>query len=256
MNRTRIEWADYTWNPITGCLHGCDYCYAHGIARRFGNKNADDGCYELSNPVYDYADNGQGSPQNYPFGFNPTLHKYRLDEPQRIKKPQNVFVCSMADMFGEWVPDEWIEAVFKACEAAPQHRYLFLTKNPARYLMLEENGQLPCKRNFWYGTTTPTEDTEYVYAKWPEHRRMNTFVSIEPIMGEFTEPDALLHIPPDWTIIGAMTGAGAKKHTPKREWIDAIVKTRRRDNKPVFLKNNLADVWGEPLIQEFPWGSQ
>jgi protein gp37 len=38
----------------------------------------------------------------------------------------------MADLFGEWVPDEWIKEVFRACEEAPQHRYLFLTKNPER----------------------------------------------------------------------------------------------------------------------------
>ncbi|MFR1061782.1 MAG: DUF5131 family protein [Enterocloster sp.] len=59
----------------------------------------------------------------------PTFHKYRLNEYQN-KKSRNIFVCSMADLFGEWVPDEWIEEVFEACDNAPQHNYLFLTKNP------------------------------------------------------------------------------------------------------------------------------
>ena len=35
-DKTKIDWADATWNPVTGCLHGCEYCYARGIARRFG----------------------------------------------------------------------------------------------------------------------------------------------------------------------------------------------------------------------------
>ena len=36
--KTKIEWADATWNPVTGCLHGCPYCYARSIAQRFGCK--------------------------------------------------------------------------------------------------------------------------------------------------------------------------------------------------------------------------
>ncbi|MCL2461960.1 MAG: phage Gp37/Gp68 family protein, partial [Defluviitaleaceae bacterium] len=79
----------------------------------------------------------------YPFYFKPTFHRYRLGEPARMKKPKNIFVCSMADMFGDWVPDEWIKAVFEACEAIPRHRYLFLTKNPARYKALAMAGKLP-----------------------------------------------------------------------------------------------------------------
>ena len=33
--KTKIDWCDSTWNPVTGCLHGCPYCYARGIAERF-----------------------------------------------------------------------------------------------------------------------------------------------------------------------------------------------------------------------------
>lgn len=35
MDKTKIEWCDSTWNPVTGCLHGCEYCYARQIAERF-----------------------------------------------------------------------------------------------------------------------------------------------------------------------------------------------------------------------------
>lgn len=35
MDKTKIDWCDSTWNPVTGCLHGCEYCYARRIAERF-----------------------------------------------------------------------------------------------------------------------------------------------------------------------------------------------------------------------------
>ena len=37
MADTRIEWADRTWNPITGCTkisEACQNCYAERMAKR------------------------------------------------------------------------------------------------------------------------------------------------------------------------------------------------------------------------------
>ena len=113
MNKTKIDWCDSTWNPVTGCLHGCEYCYARGIANRFGTKNQCHSFYgghpvgkihELEEPAV-VTETGKKSP--YPFNFEPTFHKYRLNEYQN-KKGRNIFVCSMADLFGKWIPDEWI----------------------------------------------------------------------------------------------------------------------------------------------------
>ena len=25
MNKTKIDWATMSWNPVTGCRHGCPY---------------------------------------------------------------------------------------------------------------------------------------------------------------------------------------------------------------------------------------
>jgi protein gp37 len=54
-------------------------------------------------------------------------------------------------------------------------------------------------------------------------------------------------------IVGAETGNRKGKVIPKREWVEAIVNECRKNKIPVFLKNSLAPVWGEPLIQEYPW---
>jgi protein gp37 len=242
MNKSKIEWCDRTWNPITGCLHGCEYCYARGIARRFGDNKSEDLSFLDANFTFDTSI----KPTNpYPFGFRPTFHRYRLDYPTKIKTPQTIFVGSMADVFGDWVPDEWIAEVFKACEAAPHHRYIFLTKNPKRYA---EIIQYFPNAEIWLGSTITSRNddplTDGVF--W------NTFVSVEPILENVI--DNLSNALPRWVIIGAETGTRNPKTIPKREWIDDIVSACRQANIPVFLKNNLADIWGEPLIQELPWG--
>lgn len=119
---TKIEWVrnddgtqGKTWNPVTGCLHNCDYCYARGITRRFGGGEAWDRGSSINNDLHVLFTKPE---KPFPFHFEPTLHSYRLDEPQKRKKPTTYFVGSMCDLFGDWIPDEWIAEVFKACQAA------------------------------------------------------------------------------------------------------------------------------------------
>lgn len=262
MNKTKIDWCDSTWNPVTGCLHGCEYCYARGIAKRFGGANDGEidyegeaiwtfegeetgGCHVINEPVNWYSDDGitlRKAP--YPFYFDPTLHRYRLDE-YRNKKGRNIFVCSMADLFGSWVPDSWIEEIFAACDKAPQHNYLFLTKNPERYAELSENGILRHTDNMWYGCSQ-TKVERFKEIRLPRNTR--TFVSIEPILEPVRPPLE------EWVIVGAETGHRKDKVVPKIEWIEQIVEDCKKFDIPLFMKSSLADVWGEQLIQEFPEG--
>ena len=139
IHKTKIEWCSHTWNPVTGCRHDCPYCYARRIATRFGPKidefpdesgitafvNEGVDCYVVEKPteLKDWQGNYRRSTP-YPKNFAPTLHKYTLTYPEKRLTPATIFVGSMADLFGRWVPDEWIREVFEACEAAPQHRYL------------------------------------------------------------------------------------------------------------------------------------
>lgn len=245
---TKIDWCDDSWNPVSGCYHDCPYCYARGIAKRFAGDGADDEhIHVLDSPAYKYQKDGKLVISPYPYGFEPTFYRYKLDEPAKIGRGRSIFVCSMADLFGNWVPDEWIKQIFYSCGNAPQHTYLFLTKNPTRYLDLLGKGILPCKPNFWFGSTTPYKRSQF----W-SHLMFNTFLSIEPIMEPFTglgDDDAFVN----WIIVGAETGNRKGKVVPEKEWIMELVNSCARTRTPIFMKESLREIMGDDFKQEFPW---
>lgn len=274
MNNTKIEWCDSTWNPVTGCLHDCEYCYARRMAHRFGgafgydesfigptwSTEADGNNHILDLPI---KDEGKEKIAPYPFEFDPTFHRYRLDVPKKWNESRTIFVCSMADLFGEWVPDEWIEQVFSACEKAPQHTYLFLTKNPKRYVGLYEADKLPLEKNMWYGASVTTseqaEETAKHFGKLPASpKQANTFLSIEPMLFDITKHNAwqLLRRAwyTNWIIAGAETGNRKSKVIPQKEWIDSMVADCADYGIPVFMKDSLVQIVGkENMRREFPW---
>lgn len=277
---TKIDWCDTTWNPVTGCLHGCEYCYARGIALRFGGYNIDpvgdsvtvyDACaeeliFEVENPVSKVDDKGRVRVAPYPFGFDPTFHRYRLDQPTKWTEPRTIFVCSMADLFGEWVPDEWIEDVFNACKAAPQHRYLFLTKNPDRFFKLHSSGDLPNEKNFYYGITMDTKwhaqkgvrklITNELGAAIGGNRfnHANFFASVEPMLEDFGQTvSGLLAVHVPWIIIGAETGRRKDIVKPEKEWVMNISVPSKELGGAIFMKESLREIMGDDFKQEFPW---
>lgn len=264
MVNSKIGWCDDTFNPISGCLHGCEYCYARDIAHRFGGWTDSDGdthhdeilkneskVRELDEPLRVFREgqtifSGKWQKAPYPYDFIPTFHRYRLND-YIVKKGRNIFVCSMADLFGKWVPDEWIEEVLEACEKAPQHNYLFLTKNYRRY---REFG-VPRKENMWYGMSVTKE--KELGKTWMLPEYCHTFISIEPILKDFNIVNGDLRLSDlEWVIIGAETGRRKNKVVPERKWIEDIVVECKNNEIPIFMKSSLADIWGEPLIQEFP----
>lgn len=254
MKKTKIDWADSTWNPVTGCLHDCPYCYARGIARRFGGcadpEAAKEACrvldsgnfldlYELGQPLRAlHCERGEESrPAPYPFCFAPTFHRYRLGEPARWTRPRNIFVCSMADLFGDWVPEAWIKDVFAACQAAPWHRYLFLTKNPKRYLELYRAKAFPYSDNIWLGSTVTGPDDEYV---WVRDTPYHSFVSAEPLLKPLGNlaPDIM----PEWLIVGAETGRRKDKVLPEKQWILDIADMCEETGVPLFMKGSFPEA--------------
>ena len=164
----------------------------------------------------------------------------------------------MADLFGHWVPDSWIEEVFSACAKAPQHNYLFLTKNPERFVDLQNNGKLIVADNMWYGASATNEDQLELAAKTFSdlNCQTKTFLSIEPILEDITVSEywdyyrAAHYV--DWVIVGAETGHRKDKVIPKRDWIRSITSDCYDESIPVFMKSSLANIWRNPLVQEFP----
>lgn len=210
MNRTKIEYVDYTWNPITGCLNNCSYCYARRMAKRWGGKN-----------------------------FLPEFHADRLDEPAKLKKPSRIFVCSMAEMFGDWISNDWIAEILDVVEMNPQHTFLLLTKNPERM----SGWSFP--PNVWAGKTITNQwDCDCQIDYFPLECKVN-YVSFEPLLGPIDLTYVVGGI--DWVIIGSMTGPGAVK--PDIKWIVGIKDWAGEHNIPVFIKDNCG--WGS-LYQKFP----
>jgi protein gp37 len=265
VNKSKIEWCDYTWNPVTGCFHICEYCYARRQSKRFAGqlypnkvyatekcklklyKSTGFGLYEnysIDKPVK----NEEGRIIPYPFGFKPTFYRYRLDEPQKLKKPSKIFVSSMGDLFGEWVPDTWIEEVFKECEVAQQHTYMFLTKNPEKMATALADYTHDSVKNWWFGASiTKQEDIQRI----PDLPLIqNRFISVEPLLGEidFAKRYPQTRVPfAEWVIIGRQTGPGAKP--PKDEWVQSIIDQCRAAEVPVFVKSPLYEKFS---IQEYP----
>ena len=269
MNRSKIEWCDHTWNPITGCRHDCKYCYAKKMTARFSGdvrlnimaKNdystiaAADGSkdlYVLEKPML----NETGNALIYPFGFEPTYHRYRMNILDNLKMGNNVFVGAMADVFGAWVPDEWISDIFSECEKRPQHNYMFLTKNPGRYITLLMEHKLPETKNMWYGMSV-TNKRQALYAERVTQDltdKAGAFLSIEPLLEDISEEiKYTIANFVDWIIIGAQTGRNKDKIIPDFEWIKELVSQSDTAGIPVFMKDSLIQIVGEKnMRRDFP----
>jgi protein gp37 len=225
-----IGWCDYTWNVVSGCWgpggtaakpNRCAYCDAEKVANRF-NRHA------LGDP------------------FMPMFYPDRLSQPAKVKKPSKIFVCSMADLFGDWVPSPWVIRVLEVPHDNPQHIFQFLTKNPKR--LSQWNGFW--SPNCWVGTTVTNQADADERLPWLLQADAPVrFVSHEPLLGAIDVKTFVpvpyhastypLPVPPkiNWAIIGAQTGPGAVK--VKVDWVMNLAEQYHAAGVPLFLKDNL-----------------
>lgn len=273
---TKIEWAEETWNPITGCTpisEGCQNCYARRMAKRLAGRCG----YPFENP------------------FKVTLHPDKLEQPLRWKKPRMIFVCSMGDLFHKDVPFDQISQVFdvmcswrwptKEAECSgdaslledPGHTFMVLTKRPERipewlsWLGLYWPGDSPVNINLeaeghfgkhiWFGVTAENQaradERIPILLQIPAAVR---FVSVEPMLGpvDLLSNDYLggcincevcLDNPKtcinraqdrkiDWVICGGETGPGARPMHP--DWVRSLRDQCQAAGVPFFFKS-----WGE-----------
>ena len=211
MNKTKIEWCDYTINPVKGlCPMACSYCYARKMYKRFKRDT------EI------------------------TYHPEVFEGLDKYPDGSKIFVGSTIELFGEWVRRAWINDIFCACNRYPQHTFIFLTKQPQHLKRWS-----PFLDNCWAGVSLTNNYTfigemSCIFAPVK-------FISFEPLLnwGDYPEQNKQLsnilanRLGIDWVIIGQQTPVN-RKTMPKLEWIIEIIQACDTAGIPVFLKDNIA----------------
>lgn len=257
MNKTLIDWVKnpngtqgYTWNPITGCLNGCPYCYARKLANGrlkplyLANNNLAPTIGEGVTPYNTSRLIDSLDP------FYPRFWEDRVRELQRgidegdyeryiRQSAKGIFVCDMSDLFGIGIPEEWTSEVMATIgdDANSIHRFYLLTKQPQNLIKFS-----PFPDNCWVGVTATNRE---MFTEACSHligvKATVKFISLEPLLQRiiFTEPGEWGKPPYDWVIIGAQT---KPYKPPKIEWVQEITKACDKAGVPVFLKDNLHPI--------------
>ena len=212
-SKSKIEWTESTWNPVSGCTkisRGCDNCYAERMAMRLKAMGT----------------------RGYENGFDVTLQPHALEKPLKMKKPQVIFVNSMSDIFHEKIPDEFIFQIFDVMNRAYWHTFQVLTKRPKRLAKMVD--KLNWTDNIWMGVTV--EANEYVdrvdYLR--DCPAKIKFLSLEPLIDSV---DKLDYTGIDWVIAGGESGYGAR--VMQKEWALEIRDRCENENIDFFFKQ-----WG------------
>jgi protein gp37 len=214
---TEIEWTDATWNPVTGCTkvsRGCDLCYAERFSERFRG-------------VHDHP---------FENGFDLTLRPARLKQPLEWRRPRQIFVNSMSDLFHKDVPEAFVNAVFDTMEAGNWHTYQVLTKRSSllvRYLRKRYgNGAAP--NHIWLGVSVEDANSAIRIKHLHSARASVRFVSFEPLLGPVGKIDVAGL---DWAIVGGESGPRARPMS--EDWAIEIRDQCRNAGVAFFFKQ-----WG------------
>lgn len=252
---TRIKNSDgtvrrgFTFNPIAGCLHDCEWaidgqraeCYAKAIAEKFTTA--------------------------YPNGFAAYYwHPKRLTEPAKVQEGAGIFPDSMSDLFGNWVQREHLHKVLDVMKSTPQHIYQCLTKNAPGYLIHQDD--LPA--NLWAGVSSPPDhmlgsDLNTRQKERYLHRALAvlhdtritrglvTWMSFEPLSQNWAGiveqyPKAL-----QWAVIGAASN-GRKLYAPDERHVRTLIDVLDSQGVQVFFKGNMRALqWAKDNWRdEFP----
>lgn len=217
-DKTKIQWSDATWNPITGCHKvspGCKNCYAEAFTERFRDVAG----------------------HHFEKGFDLMLRPEMLDIPRKWKKPRRIFVNSLSDCFHKDIPIDFLQQIFAVMNECPQHTFQILTKRED--VLLERAPLLNWTKNIWMGVSVENED--YVkrieaLRQVPAHVR---FISAEPLLGSMGEVD-LTEI--NWLICGGESGPNAR---PMRQiWVDELLCQCNFHGTSFFMKQ-MGSVWAK-----------
>ena len=231
MQKKSIEWAEKTWNPMTGCRgpklkngewaftdengeHQCPGCYAKRMAKRLAGRAG----YSKDDP------------------FQPTYHENRVNQPMEIQTSKLWFTFSMADWLDPGFYADWLANVLWTMDKCPQHRFITLTK---QYANLDLLNDLVLPKNLWVGISVNYTNQVWGIDKLRElEGPMVKFVSFEPLMQPKVSDASLEGL--DWIIIGARSKQGKyPAFQPKKEWVMKLITQASELEIPVFLKPNL-----------------
>lgn len=287
MSATKIEWTDYTINPIVGCSHcspGCEHCYAEHFANRLAKNPST--CAR-----YDGIVTADGR-------WTGNTSKPDLTVFDRLpKSSRKVFVGSMTDIFHENTPFNRIDDIFLKIAQFPQHTFIFLTKRPqvmADYfpneeceywltwgMTVEDQQHLSWpQKNIWLGVTVCNQEEADVkipvLLQIPAAKR---FVSVEPMLGPISMwrffPKGSCPMPdkekaeemlglkkyeenPDyqngigWVICGAETGPGARHMN--LNWARDLRDQCKNAEVPFFFKkaSGKEKIPDDLMVRQFP----
>lgn len=211
--KTKIEWTESSWNPVTGCSPisaGCQNCYAARFAKRL---------HAMGNPRYKNA-------------FNVTVHEDLIPAPLSWKKPQMVFVNSMSDLFHDDVPDDIIKRIFNTMNQATSHTFQILTKRAERLARLAP--ELQWSNNIWMGVSIENTAAIYRANLLKQTDAYIKFISAEPLLSSLVGLD-LLGI--DWLIVGGESGPGSRPMLEK--WVLELKNMSEENEVAFFFKQ-----WG------------
>lgn len=215
-DKSKIQWTNATWNPVTGCSKvsaGCRGCYAERHALRFwGDRKFTD----------------------------VRTHMEKLEQPLRWKRPRLIFVNSMSDLFHEDVPDEFIKHVFNVMHRAQHHTFQILTKRPERMhaFMMRYREVMPLP-NVWLGVSIEDQQTAVLRIPWLSNTPAAVrFISAEPLLGHIDITAAMLSKRIHWVIVGGESGPTARPCHPN--WVRIIRHQCNFFGVPFFFKQ-----WGQ-----------
>ena len=245
MNRSKIEWCDFSLNPIKGLCpvdckdnQGKSYCYARRMYQRF-HWNSE---IRFEVDVFDEL--------------------FFLTH-QRNHKPSRIFVGSTMELFGEWIKPEWLETIFRYCHIYSDHTFIFLTKQPQNLIKWS-----PFPTNCWVGVSLPMQQDQYwhdvtvnrfeVLECLRNIKASVKFISFEPLLSQLCVgyypiwwAEQFKKAGINWLIIGQQTPV-RKSTMPKILWIDEVEDACKKADIPYFEKFNLKSLLNRDLIQEFP----
>lgn len=224
---TKIEWTEKTLNLVTGCKAvsaACLYCYAALLTRRLETM-----------PQHKARYGGLLKKNKGHFNGQAKLHWDRLKVPSTWTRPYLVFICSMADLFYQRVPDRFIQAVFAMMWAHPQHTFQLLTKHIDRVLQMERAGLITWPPNVWLGTTVENLAVLHRVDVLRQTGAHVKFLSCEPLLERIHHALNLAGI--DWVIGGGEFGRKARPMDV--DWIRGLRDLCAVNDVPFFYKQ-----WG------------